>query len=121
MLGLGLRYSECLPCVTYKYDRLDSAHTLHYGLGSYQVCYFGEVHTCTSFCHLPQDSLGRERNTSLILLEQSLYSLHLVLSRLLLIRPRTHSDITLNPHNAILMQHGVALPNDSHDIVPWAL
>jgi hypothetical protein len=37
---------------------------------------------------------------------------------LLLICPRPNPDITLNPDNTILVQHGVALPNDPHDIVP---
>jgi hypothetical protein len=55
---------------------------------------------------------------SSILLQQLLHGLDLVLEPLLLIRPGPDPDIALDPDNAILVQHGVALPNNPHDIVP---
>ena len=57
----------------------------------------------------------------LALLQQLLHGLNLVLEPLLLIRPTSDPDITLDPHNAILVQHGMALPDDSHHVVPRAL
>lgn len=55
------------------------------------------------------------------LLEQLLHRLDLVLGALLLVCPRSHPDVALNPHNAILMQHTVTLSNDPHHIIPGAL
>jgi hypothetical protein len=64
------------------------------------------------------DCAAAEMLGSSIVLQQLLHGLDLILKPLLLICPRPNPDITLNPDNTILVQHGVALPNDPHDIVP---
>lgn len=56
-----------------------------------------------------------------IFLQQPLHRLNLILEPLLLIRPRSNPDVALDPHHPVLMQHGMALTDDSHHIVPRAL
>ncbi len=42
----------------------------------------------------------------------------LVLHSLRLVRPASNTDIALNAHNAIFVQKGVSLSDETHDIVP---
>ena len=62
--------------------------------------------------------LGPLQRCTLVLLEQLLHCLNFILESLLFVRPAPHPDITLDPHNAILVQHSMALSNDPHNVVP---
>jgi hypothetical protein len=44
-----------------------------------------------------------------------------ILKSLLLIRPTAYSNIALDPHNTAGVEHGVALPDHGHDLVPGTL
>jgi hypothetical protein len=35
--------------------------------------------------------------------------------------PGPHSDVCLNPYDALLMEHGVTLPNELHNLIPGAI
>ena len=55
---------------------------------------------------------------SVVIFQQLLDSLDLVPEALLLVCPGANPDVTLDSHNAVLVQQSMALPNDSHAVVP---
>lgn len=57
----------------------------------------------------------------LVLIQNGIDSCNLVFGRLLLVCPRTDSDIALDSYHAIFMQQWMCLANHSHNIVPWTL
>jgi hypothetical protein len=53
-----------------------------------------------------------------VVLQQLLNNFDLVLEALLLVCPGADPDVTLDSHNAVVVQQSMALPNDSHAVVP---
>ena len=54
----------------------------------------------------------------IVVLQQFLDSFDLILEALLLVCSGANPDVTLDSHNAVLVQQSMALPNDSHAVVP---